>query len=61
MCSHPEHRYEVLPDGQIAEEHVLTDEQMALIVATVKNTKYLMDLAAIGHGIPHTYSFGGGF
>jgi hypothetical protein len=29
MCSHPEHSVEVLPDGQIAEEHVLSDEQMA--------------------------------
>jgi len=59
MCSHPEHRVEVLPDGQIAEEHVLTDEQMALIVATVKNTRSLMALAAYAGGVPHTYYFGG--
>jgi hypothetical protein len=30
MCSHPEHRVEVLPDGQIDETHVLSDEEIRI-------------------------------
>lgn len=33
MCSHPEHQVEMLPDGQIAEEHVLTDDEMRLLAS----------------------------
>lgn len=29
MCTHPEHRVEVLPDGQIDETHVITPEVLA--------------------------------
>lgn len=28
MCSHPEHRVEVLPDGQIDETHVMSLEEL---------------------------------
>ncbi|BET51776.1 hypothetical protein RGQ21_67580 [Kitasatospora aureofaciens] len=29
MCSHPEHRVEVLPDGQIDETHVFLIEDLS--------------------------------
>lgn len=44
MCSHPEHRVEVLPDGQVDETHVfsleepsLTEEQMSRLYSRLRN------------------------
>ena len=30
MCSHSEHRVEVLPDGQVDETHVFSDEEVRI-------------------------------
>ncbi len=29
MCSHPDHEVTTLPDGQVAETHIITAEQAA--------------------------------
>lgn len=55
MCSHPEHRVEVLPDGQIAEGHVLTDEDMAELERLALNLFY----SSYGHGYPQEVVLGG--
>jgi hypothetical protein len=52
MCSRPEHRVEVLPDGQIDEEHVFTDQEMASLVAAIDRT--IWHLAQVT-GVPITY------
>lgn len=44
MCDHPEHRVEVLPDGQIDETHVFTDEEMKAIADIVNRTLWKMQV-----------------
>ena len=52
MCSHPEHRVEVLPDGQIDEEHVLTEHEMRQLQAAVQRLSNRMLHAWYAMGTP---------
>lgn len=52
MCSHPEHRVEVLPDGQIDETHVITDEEMQRLQAAVQRMADRMLHARYAMGTP---------
>jgi hypothetical protein len=54
MCSHPEHSVEVLPDGQIAEEHVI---DLAELQDRINRLVGDMTLASYGHTIPRNYYF----
>lgn len=38
MCSHPEHRIEVLPDGQIDETHMLSYDDLVDFLDKVQET-----------------------
>lgn len=46
MCSHSEHRYEVLPDGQVAEEHYFTEQDLERLQEAINRTMGRMLLAA---------------
>jgi len=52
MCSSPECRVEILPDGQIDETHVFTDEQMSHLAASVRKLGKRLHLASIAHAYP---------
>lgn len=43
MCSHAEHRVEVLPDGQIAEEHLLADKQMMALQDSINRLLWTLE------------------
>lgn len=57
MCQSSEHRVEVLPDGQVAEEHVLTDGQMAALQARISLLIDDMERAAYNNSYPRNYYF----
>jgi hypothetical protein len=38
MCSHPEHRIETLPDGQVDETHVLAHHALVEFLDKVRET-----------------------
>lgn len=52
MCSHPEHRVEVLPDGQIDEAHVFSYETLVGLLEKVR-------LAGYAHSFPQEVTFDG--
>lgn len=57
MCSHPEHRVEVLPDGQVAEEHVLTYASMVRLMERVRETCWQVETAKYAHAFPLNHSW----
>lgn len=59
MCSHADCRIEVLPDGQVAGEHVFTDEQMAHLAASVRKLGKRLHLARIANAYPMEGVFDG--
>lgn len=57
MCSHPEHRVEVLPDGQIDETHVLTHEALVSLMDRVSRTCWQVETAKYAHAFPLNHSW----
>lgn len=49
MCSHTDCRVEVLPDGQVDEEHVFTDGQMKALQEAINRTLWRMYLSSTTH------------
>lgn len=52
MCSHDDCRVEELPDGQVVENHTLTDEDMKRLQEAINKTLWQMQMASIAHGFP---------
>jgi hypothetical protein len=60
MCSHPEHRVEVLPDGQIDETHVLTHDALVSLMDRVREMCWQVEMAKYAHAFPlnHVWEVG---
>ncbi|MET7939623.1 hypothetical protein [Streptomyces sp. NPDC005302] len=56
MCSHPDHEVVTLPDGQVDETHVFTDEdwQHVRMLRAVDRTIWAMTVARHAHSFPLT-------
>ncbi|MDQ0958516.1 hypothetical protein QFZ66_002394 [Streptomyces sp. B4I13] len=52
MCAHPDHEVVTLPDGQVDETHVFTDEDMERLRSTVERATARMLTAAYAHAFP---------
>jgi hypothetical protein len=56
VCSHPDHEIVTLPDGQVDETHVFTEEdwQHARMLRAVDRMIWATTLARAGGGFPTT-------